>query len=46
LFSDENLLFEMMRQARARAEEFDAQKHVDGLLEIYQKCISTSSSGK
>lgn len=44
LFSDENLLFEMMRQARARAEEFDAQKHVDGLLEIYQKC-KTSSSG-
>ncbi len=43
LFSDEALLFTMMRQARERAEEFDAQKHVDGLLKIYQTCINTSS---
>ncbi len=45
LFSDASMLLEMGRQARLRAEMFDVERHVEGLLAIYETCRNASSRG-
>ena len=39
IFSDHNMLLRMMRAARKKAEEFDLNKHIDQMENIYINLI-------